>query len=165
MLEVFRRSPQQKSAGDVPFGEIRVDFNCALAVELSLFKPNTGRIEFEMASRTRKRECGVGEGKSRVSSHSVSQVTNRIDHQRRITADAKSIAPHEFRIGQRFPAIPWTLLDYPWSQRPVKHARDLLCNLALDVRHTVHVEIAFPCEASALQQCVKHFERETPLPF
>ena len=30
---------------------------------------------------------------------------------------------------------------------------------------TVHVEMAFPCEARALQMSVKHFQRNTQLPF
>jgi hypothetical protein len=72
VLEIFRGSPQQKGPGEVSFREIRVYLKRTPTVEFSLFQPHAGWIKFEVASRTRNRKGGVAEGKSRVSSHSVS---------------------------------------------------------------------------------------------
>ncbi len=118
-----------------------------------------------MAGRTRQRKGSVAEGKSRVSSHSVGQVMNGFLHHDRIARGAEPVAPHEFRIRQRLPAIPWALLQRRRTQRPVQCARDLLRDLALESGEAFHVEIAFLCEASALQICVKHLQGEPPFPF
>ena len=64
MLEVLRRSPEQKSARDVPLGKIRVNFEGSPAVEFRLLQPHAGRVEFEMAGCTGNRERRVGKCKS-----------------------------------------------------------------------------------------------------
>src|SRR5215831_9895052 len=78
MLEVLRRSPHQKSAGYVSFRQIRLDFKSPLAMKFSFFQPHTGRVEFVMSSRTRKRQGGMRKGKNRISTHGISQVMDRL---------------------------------------------------------------------------------------
>jgi hypothetical protein len=54
VLEVSRMSPQQKRSGHVSLREFRPKFESPLTVELRLFQPSIGWIEFEMTSCTGK---------------------------------------------------------------------------------------------------------------
>src|SRR5580704_7889812 len=72
MLEVLRRSPEQKSARHVPLGKIRVNFEGSPAVEFRLLQPHAGRVEFEMVGCTGNRERRMSKRKSGIASHSVS---------------------------------------------------------------------------------------------
>src|SRR5882757_2392161 len=54
MLEILRRSPQQEGTGDMGFGQIRVYFERAPAMEFSFSQPHAGWVKLEVASRTHK---------------------------------------------------------------------------------------------------------------
>jgi len=67
VLEVLRRSPEQKSAGDMPFGQFRIQFKRAPAMKLGFLQPLARRVHLIMASGTHQRKTGMRQGKSGIS--------------------------------------------------------------------------------------------------
>src|SRR6202034_224304 len=80
MLEVFRRSPEQKRARDVAFGKTRVNFERPPAVEFGFLQPHAGRVEFEMAGCAGEREGRVSERKGGITSYSIGEMVARLIH-------------------------------------------------------------------------------------
>ncbi len=74
MLKVFGRAPKQKCAGNMGFGEIRVKFQRAAAMEFGLFEPGPARREFEMKDGADIGENGVAERVGRVTSDGIRQM-------------------------------------------------------------------------------------------
>src|SRR4029077_14097220 len=95
----------QESAGNMSLRQIRVQFESAGAMEFSLLQPDAGRIEFEMPTRIDLGECPMGESERGIAHDRVGEVMARLFRQRRIACGAQAVAPHEFRICQRVPAV------------------------------------------------------------
>ena len=90
----------------------------------------------------------------------------RFVHHGSVASRRDPIAAHEFRICHRIPAVAWALLAPPpdlygrFSVRAICLAISP-SRLARRSRSMSH----FFAEAGALQERVKHFQREAPLPF
>src|SRR5215813_4477696 len=90
-------------------------------------------------------------------------MANRFLHRDRITGGAELIAPHEFCIGEGVPAVPPMSLHHRRIQWPVQRARYLLCDIALQLKQPICVELAFPRPSGLLRVRVKQCERKLPL--
>src|SRR6516225_3777450 len=90
-------------------------------------------------------------------------MANRFLHRDRVTGGAELVAPHEFCIGEGVPAVPPMSPDQRRIQWPVQRARYLLCNIALQLKQPICVELAFPRPSRLLRVCVKQYERKLPL--
>ena len=74
VLEVLLWPPQEKSVGDMAFGQIRIQLECPTTMKLRLLQPRACWIKFKVASGVCKRKGGMREGKGGISSDRMDQV-------------------------------------------------------------------------------------------
>src|SRR5262249_42291579 len=91
-------------------------------------------------------------------------MANRFLHRDRVTGGAELVAPHEFCISEGVPAVPPMSPDHRRIQWPGQAPPLLLCNITLQLKQPIRVELAFPRPSGLLRVCVKQCEGKLPLP-
>src|ERR1700678_3835452 len=80
VLEILGRSPEEKSAGDVSLGKIRITLESAPAMEFGFLEPHAGWVEFEMPGGAGERESRMSQGKRRIASDGIGEVMAGLIH-------------------------------------------------------------------------------------
>jgi hypothetical protein len=144
VLEIFGGTPEEKSAGEVSFGQVWIEFERAAAVEFGAFEPFAGGIEFVIAGGTNERESCMREGKSGIARDGVAEVLSGLFESGGIAGGAETVAAHEFGIGHGVPAVAGTTLRGERSYRPVQSEGDLPGDVVFEIGDAADVEIVFP---------------------